>query len=387
VGSGTFLLAALLAADLSARLDAGMETGAQAGTRPVGDLDSGTSHTLELDPSLAAVLASRGLDLQTRYAPRLFFGDAITGQLVGVRHSADLAGSWRQSSVLDWKVSEQFRYGRNEFAWDPGSTRPFDFLESLLPVISDDLFTDTELGFTLVPERNLALNVSAGYVAYGGVSAASQQLIPLQHGPQLYAGLYQELSRTDRLSTELYGSHSVATGNRLSSLMKLNESWQRQLATATQASLTLGASAYRKESPGEETSLGLFPVAGASLEHDVLERTQRLELKALAALGPRQNPLTADLVERAELAISARWVLRDRLSIRGRAAAARELGLSSQATRLALGALDVAYRLRPDISFSAGAEAIWQQVPSQQTAAVLRWIAFTALSFTARSIL
>jgi hypothetical protein len=384
---GTLLLAALLAADPGARLDVAVETGAHAGTQAPGDLDRGTSHTLELEPSLAGVLARRDLDLQARYAPRLFLGDAIAAQPVGIRHSAALALSWRQSRTLQFAVAERFRYGRNEFTWDPGATRPFDFVESLLPVIPDELSTETELEFTLVPDRNLALNVSAGYVAYGGVSATSQQLLPFQHGPQLYAGLYQELTRNDRLSTELYTSHTFATGGRQSSLLKLSEGWQRQLAPATRAGLSLGASAYRKVRPGEETSLGLFPVAAASLEHHLLERTQRLELRALAALGPRQNPLTADLVERAELGVSARWIFRDRFSIRGRAAAARELGPSSGATRLALGAFDVGYRPRPEISLSAGAEAIWQQVPSQETAPAFRWVAFTALSITARSIL
>jgi hypothetical protein len=387
VGAGTLLLAVLLAADTRARLDASLETGTRAGAASPGDLDPRTSHTLELEPSLDGFLALRTIDLQARYAPRLFIGDAIASEPLGTQHSAALGLRWRESPTLQWGFSERFRYGRNEFAWDPGATRPFDALDSLLPVIPDLLSTDTELEFSLLPDRNRALNVSMGYVAEGGASAASQQLLPFQHGPQLYAGLYHELSRTDRLSTELYTSHFFATGDRQTSLVKLTEGWQRQLAAATQARLSLGASVSRSAAPREETSLDLHPVAAATLEHHLLARTQRVELKGLAAIGPRRNPLTADLVERAELGLSARWIFRDQFSVRTRGAAARELGPSSQATQLALGALDLGYRPRPHISLSAGAELIWQQVPSPQSLPGFRWVAFTAVTITARSIL
>jgi hypothetical protein len=160
----------------------------------------------------------------------------------------------------------------------------------------------------------------------------------------------------------------------------LSEGWQRQLGPATRSRLALGGSVYSWARP-ESVSAGLFPVASVSLEHDLLERSQRLELRALAELGPHQSRLSGDLVERAESGASARWVMEKNCSLRGRGALAKELG----GARLLLGTLDAVYRLRPDISFTAGFEALWQEVPAQP--ASFHWMAFSALNVAMRDIL
>src|SRR5205085_10920700 len=130
--------------------------------------------------------------------------------------------------------------------WDPGASRPFDALDTIPPVIHDFLATDTELGFSFLPARNYAVFGALGYAAYGGVSALSQRTLPLEQGPQLSLGLDQELTRTDRLATELYGSQSFVSGGRRNSLLKLTESWHRELSADARANLRAGASAYRK---------------------------------------------------------------------------------------------------------------------------------------------
>jgi hypothetical protein len=307
------------------------------------------------------------------------------GQSLGLRHEGLFAGSWQQSRNLQWTVSENFRYGRNDFIQNAGAARPLDFVETMVPVIADDLSTDTELGFGLVASRTVGLSASVGYLTYGGRSAASQRVLPFQHGPQLWFGLDQDLTRNDRLSTEMYASQSFASGGRQNSLLKLSESWQSQLGPTTRSKLSLGASAWRKWRSVEGASAGWFPVASAALERDLPQRRNRLELKALASVGPYMNPLTAELLERAELGVSARWTRQDRLSIRGRAAAARELAGSG--SRLVQGTLDISYQPSSEVTVSFGAGGFWQQVPSLPDAPTFRWLAFTALTFGAHNLM
>jgi hypothetical protein len=363
-------LAVLLAAG---RVDASVQSSARAGAMAPGEAGTGL---LELTPRLTALVLEPTTELQAVYAPRLYLRGSAA-----MRHDALVSAGWQQTRNLRWFAHERFGYGRNEFGWDPGASRPFDALDAVPPVLHDFLTSDAAVAFSYLASRTTSWSGSLGYGAYGGLSAASQQQLPLEHGPQLYLGVDQELTRGDRLSSELTASQSFISGGRRNSLLKLAESWQRQAAANTRVKLSAGASAYRKARPDADASLGLYPVAAAALEHDFLERAQRLELRALAQIGPHQSRLSGDLLQRAELGASARWVLRDDFSIRGRAAAAKELG----GTRLSLGALDLAWRLRPEISFSAGTEAVWQQAATDASRS-FRWVAFTAVTFTAQNV-
>jgi hypothetical protein len=367
------LLAVLLAA--GARLDAGVETGGHLRSPMLDEPD--TARLAEVTPSLTALYQEPGLGLTARYAPRLFLGDVR-----GIRHDALLGANWQESRNTNLAFSQSFHYGRSEFTWDPGARRPFDNLEALLPLVPDELFSDTEAGFSRLLSRNLTLNVGGGYLVYGGASRASQDLLPLQQGPQLYASLDQELTRNDRISTALFASQTFVSGGRRNSLVELSESWRRLLGPSTRSTFSAGVSGVRRTAP-DYLSLDVYPVGSAELEHDLLARTQRLELKALAAFAPHRSRVTGDLVERAELQASARWVVRENLSIRGRGAAARELG----AARLLLSAIDVVYRPRPDLSFTVGAEALWQHLPAQPGSLAFHWVAFTALNVAVRDLL
>jgi hypothetical protein len=385
VGPAPFLLAALVLAAPRARLDAAVDLGAHVGSDTQDPPNLGAPRSLELSPRLTAFAGESDLSLKAQYAPRLLLREAGPAPALGLRHAGLFDATLRQSRTLQWAASERFRYGRNEFTWDPGATRPFDFLEAVVPVISDELVTDGALGFSLLASRTLAFNASGGYSAYGGTSAASQRLLPFQHGPQLYLGLDQELTRNDRLSTELYSSLTFASNGRRSAQLKLTESWQRLLAAGTRGKLSAGATAYRRDRGADAASLGVFPVAAATLDHQLLERAPRVDLRFLAAIGPHQSRLTAELLERAELAGSARWFVQEQVAVRGRAGAARELGTGG--AHIFLGGLDMTWQLRPQLSLAAGTQTLWQQVASQGASFAFRWIAFTALSIGAQDIL
>jgi hypothetical protein len=384
VGPLPALTAALLLASPRAQLDAAVATSAHAASDYPGPLGPDAARSLDVEPAIKVLLQEPALRLQGDYAAGLL----LTGpgeSSVATRHSGSLSATWKQSPNLELVSSNRFRYGRSLLAWDAGARRPFDSLDGFLPLVDDELFADGEVGFSLIPGKRLTLDVAAGYFAYGGASAASQQLVPLQQGPQLYVGLTHELTRNDQIGAELYASHTVASGDHRSSLLKSSAIWRRQLDASTQAKISFGASLDQR-SQAAQSSFDAFPLVGAEMQHDFLERTRRVELRALAALEPHYSLLTADLQERAQLEASARFVLRERFWLRLRGAAARDL-LAAGGAHLWVAALDTALQLRNDVVLSAGAERMWQQVAAGTPVPTAAWVAFASVIFTARDVL
>jgi hypothetical protein len=387
VGVVPALIAALVAAGPRAQLDASVETSAHAGSEYPGPLGADAVRTLDVVPRLDAVVEDPAVRVQATYAPRLLVNQDSGAAGLAAQHNASIAARYRQTRTLEWGASERFRYGRSEFLWDPGLRRPFDSLDGLVPLIPDELFDDTTVGFSWLPARGWNFDASAGYFAYGGISAASQQIVPLQQGPQLFAELSHELTRNDVLSSEVYASYTFATGDRQSSLVKWTASWRRQLAAATSAKLSLGTSFDRRMQTEGAMSLDVYPVAAVELAHDLLARTNRIELRALAGLGPRYSMVTADLQERAEASASARFVLRERFSMRARGAFAHDLLAPLGAANLLVGTLDAGYELRKDLAFAVGAQRTIQQVAPGTQVPGAAWYAFAALTYSARDVL
>ena len=336
------MAALLLAALFGARLDAAVETSGHAGS----DALAGTA---DVEPSLTLRLP----EIQLRYAPILLTNS--DGALT--RQSAALSARWTQDRLWTWSAAARFHEGRSELAgWDS--------IENILPLIRDELFFDGNAGFTYTPARGWAIDASAGWFTYGGLSDASQQLIPLRRGPQFYAAVRQVVTRSDEVMYELYNSYTSATGDRHTSLLKLTAGWKHELTPAARFSLSAGAS----------DDGALRPVGSAELQY---QAARGLDLRLTSGVGPHYSLATADLRDRAEIQAAARFSV-DALSLRARAAAAKEVDAGG-----ALGILggEAGYRLSRNLSFSAGLESIRQRgVPESA------WFAFAALTAGAQDI-
>ncbi|HWE25828.1 MAG TPA: hypothetical protein VG496_17950, partial [Myxococcales bacterium] len=332
-------------------------------------------------PSLTLRVADRSLDVESRYAARLL---AMPGDSsLALRQDGALRARWEQTRNLSWSGNARFDYGQSAFVFDPGERKPFDSMENVLPLIHDQLAAEGSAGFNYVLSRGVTATANVGYAAYGGASAPSQHFIPLQQGPQLYAAVAQDVSRVDQLTTDLYASRTTSSDSRTSFVVKGTEAWTRQLAAATRVQASLGASI---DGGSGSVSSAVFPVGGAQLQHDVEARGNRIELRAAAQLGPHYSLSTADLQQRAEVAASVRWVVRD-LSIRARAGAARDLADWAKAGNLFIGAVDLSVRLWTDASFRCGFEAVRQSVAPDVLAPTSAWFAFAAFNAAARNLL
>lgn len=376
------LLASLFDSGPRARLDAAVETSVHASSEMPGELKPHALSGADLQPSLTLHVTDRTVDVDSRYAAR--FLAMPEDSSLAVHHDGSFRARWDQTRNLKWLTAATFSYGQSPFAFDAGEHRPFDSLEYVTPLIRDQLAAEGSVGMSYTASRGVTAIANVGYAAYGGASAQSQQLIPLQRGPQLYAALLQEISRIDLLTTDLYASQTTSSAGRASFVVKGSGGWARQLAVATRVSASLGASLE-----GRSGSAGnaLFPVAAAQLQHDVEARGSRVELRATAQLGPHYSLTTADLRQRAEVAASARWIVREDLSIRARAAAARELGDSAQAGNLFIGAIDLSLRLGANSSLRCGFEAVHQRVAPDVLAPTAPWFVFAAFTATARNLL
>src|SRR5437868_1187926 len=217
----------------------------------------------DVQPSLTLGVADRTVQIESRYAVRLLA--MPSDSTVALRHDGSLRAQIEQSRNLTWTTSARFDYGQTGFVFDPGERRPFDSIENVLPLIRDQLAAEGSVGMTFVAARGVTAIANVGYAAAGGTSAQSQQLMPLQRGPQLYAALVQDISRNDQFSTDLYGSQTTSSDGRTSFVLKGSAAWARQFAAATRASAALGASF-----DGGDGSKGsaLFPVASTQVQHE-----------------------------------------------------------------------------------------------------------------------
>ena len=376
------VLASLLDSGPRARLDLGVETSVHAASDIPGQLAPDALRGGDVQPSLTLRIGDRTFDVESRYAARLLATPTDSG--LALRHDATLRARWEQSRNLTWLTDAHFNYGQSTFLFDPGEHRPFDSVEPVEPLVRDLLAAEGSLGVSYTVSRTTTAIASAGYAANGGASADSQQLVPLLRGPQLYAALLHDVSRIDQFSTEIYGSRTTSSDGRTSFVVKASGGWTRQLAAATRASASLGASV---DGGDGATGSSVYPVAGAQLQHDVEARTSRIELRARAQLGPHYSLTTGDLQQRAELALSARWVVRRDLAIRARAAAAHELTDASRAGNLFIGALDLSYRLGMDTALRCGFESVRQSAAPDVVAPTSTWFAFAAFTATARNFL
>jgi hypothetical protein len=376
------LLASLLDSGPRARLDLGVETSVHASSEIPGQLAPDALRGGDIQPSLTLRVGDRTFDVESRYAARLLATPADSS--VALRHDATLRARWDQGRNLTWLTEAHFDYGQSTFVFDPGQRRPFDSIEPVQPLIRDQLAAEGSVGISYTISRTTTVIANAAYAANGGASADSQQLVPLLRGPQLYAGLLHDVSRVDQLSTDLYASQTTSSDGRTSFVVKATGGWTRQLAVATRASASLGASV---DGGDGATGNSVYPVAAAQLQHDVEARTSRIELRASTQVGPHYSVTTGELQQRAEIAASVRWVLRSDLAIRARAAAAHELTDASRAGNLLIGAVDLSYRLGTDTALRCGFESVRQSAAPDVVAPTSTWFAFAAFTATARNLL
>jgi hypothetical protein len=380
VCAAILLLASLLDPGPRVRLDAAVETAVHASSDMTGELSPRALRGGDVQPSLTLGIADRTVQIESRYAARLLAMPSDSS--VALRHDGSLRARIEQSRNLTWNMGARFDYGQSGFVFDPGEGRPFDSIENVLPLIRDQLAAEGSIGMTYAAARGVTAIANVGYAAAGGTSAQSQQLMPLQRGPQVYAALVQDISRVDQFTTNLYGSQTTSSGGRTSFVVKGTAAWARQLAAATRASAALGASF---DGGDGSTASAVFPVASAQVQHELAARGSRIELRANGQIGPHYSLMTADLRQRAEFSASARWFPRDDLSIRVRGAAARELG--GGAGNLFIGAVDLSLRLSTLTSLRCGVESVRQRVASDALAPSSAWFAFASFTAIARDLL
>lgn len=378
------LTAGLLAASPHLRLDVGLEATTGARSVLTHGLEQGTSGNLELEPSLSARVHLRAGELRARYSARLLVNNADLDQVAGVRHLVTLEGGWDLGPGLRLIASERFLHGRNDTLRP--ELRPweaFDLQETPAPGIPDDLGSITQAGLFLQASRRLTLAGSLMYAMHGAASPSSWAEHPPQHGPLLFAGASYEATRSDTVGSSLYAQYLLA-GESRSALLRLTGRWRRQLSRVTVAELDAGGGVSCEGlSSCRGDALRLMPLLLGELTHVLPRRSQRLELRLLAGIQSHTGWWDGVLFRRLATSGTVTWVLRERLTLRARATAARDVPVhGGTAVSLALLELHGGYAFGPRLKLDTGAQVRWQAPPDLGSSATFHWIAFASLIFT-----
>lgn len=393
-------LSVLLTTAPSAQLDAAVATDGQARSQMPGETLSGTYADLEVAPELTGHLYADALEGTLRYQPRLLLSSAApssSGEPMGVRHAATLGLKWAASPNLAFTLGEDFAYGRSDvYAGGVASATladdPWRFLESVLPVVPDYLLTSTSGSVSWVMARGVVGWVFGGYFASGATSKLSQALLPMVQGPQLGVGIRDEVSRVDVVGLELYGSTQTVTGatDEENQLVRLSANWDRELAPNAKARATAGVGYVHSKALTitDEQRTRIYPVGGLSVQDDLAERLQRVELRLGAQVGPHLNRANGALAERADLSASARYVLREHLFSQLQAGVARELSgdlLGNQTLGVLTGS--IGYQFQGGFAIEGGGQALWDQTTgataayTAATGGPFHWVAFAGVSY------
>ena len=371
------ILAGALAVDPVVKTDLGLAASAFARAEVPGT-GAGPAGGLALVPSATTHVLRRDLTLELAYAPTLLADS--DGQTVAARHALRLALKLPESSRLELAAKVKASYGKDELLIDPGDEAPFAFLSRMLPVIPDLLDTEADLSGSYQLSPTLRADASLGFEAFGGVSARSQRLIPLEIGPGLYLGLEHGLSPLSTLGATVYLSTSFISDERRMDSLQLAATFHQAVTRTLALSLSAGASADRSVDEGLARS-SLSPALQAELEAKLPGRLSAWQLLFLGAYGPHTDPLTGELHDRIDASAVARLAVHERLTLQARVGAAREQDSAvERGASLAVAGADLGYAFPGGFSLGGGAQASIERASGIDSAVF--WTVFTRAAWS-----
>lgn len=229
----------------------------------------------------------------------------VTSLTPAFLHRIQAAVEWRmaaqQRATLDQSLSfGQYDTSQRGGLGSDGTPEP----PELLPLgIVDYLTSETAVALDGAIAPRLRARAGLGYHASGGLTAAAQAGIPLQHGPRLALELTQASTRRDTLSGGLKVSVDRFSTGRLASVAEASGAWRTALDRSTGVQLGAGVAAVASALPGQALAPAAVPVVGATLNYGL----PRVHLSLDARLSPQPDALTGAIYQRAGVGLSGEW--------------------------------------------------------------------------------
>ena len=293
-----------------------------------------------------------------------------------MRLSAALDASPRLSLLAKIAAS----YGKNELIVEPDERAPFDFLTLMLPMVPDLLDLQSELGASYQLDPLLRADTSLTFTAFGGLSHASQRHVPLELGPDLYFGLERSLSPLTSVGGSVDLNSTFGSHDSRSDSLRLEGTLKRRLTRSLALRLSAGANAARTLHR-DHLYHRLSPVLEGALEASAPGRFSRWDLLFLGGIGPHTDPFTGEQHDRFEAGALVKLALHERLALRWRVGAARELPSRDEpSASLAIAGADLAYAFRGGFSLGGGVQASLERAPGMSQSTF--WTVFTRAAWS-----
>lgn len=383
LGANTLSFLAQLQAEQQARLIFGV-----AGAPPTA--------TSELFPMLGATANLTDATFGLTYNPQIFATFGAGDDRPQVMHNLRLGGELRSPSKdVRFALVDMGSFGKLDFltlatAQPATPNGPQPALQRV-PTFKPIPFANnsTEATFDWAYTHRLKGTLDAIY-SFGGGLGSGQALVPWQHRLQGSYTLADTVTREDTLSTVALASRTSFVTGQQTQVGQLTQLWKTQADRQTTLELGAGGAVietYQGLAQGDV--LQIVPAAQASLLTKPKWKGAKVELSAMASLGPFVDWLSATAYERGDAAVGVRWedvTSSWILSTRLRGALPVNAGpLNGQA--IAVLEFTATYAITKDLRLDGGTQLLWQRVPQPGSHSYGEWATFISLTLVERGSL
>jgi hypothetical protein len=321
---------AVVLSGLLGSTEAGYDVGLRAEMRADSALTGfGLDGAQEIDPRIAMLFHDDEWIFTAAYSPRVYWLEPQDTPAPSVMHRANLALERKVGTNQRIFASEDFGYGLNYFSplggaggavTSPGTPPPLQLVPSVL--FAQYVSSASTAGTTLQLAPLWTLNAQAAWVVTGGADPTAQEEIPLERGPTAQASLAYAISRLDTLTTTVSGVRASFTpgqvtlpsgqlafsSGQIAELAQATETWHTQLTRTVDASLQGGAAVAQNQlMPVATPDQSVLPIAGANLNLKTRIADKLVSGSLSAQVGPFLDVFAAEVFERAEGALGARF--------------------------------------------------------------------------------
>lgn len=331
-----------------------------------------------IEPLAALELQQRGFRGTLAYTPQFLVARSGGRQQLATLHRAAVHGESSLSAISTLRAAQWLALGEVDFSpLNETSPLPSDRsaqgLDPRRPArrFVRSLQSETSVGVRSALSRRLALDLSAAFLADGGLGPDGRRAVPFIAGPKTTATLGWAVDRQATLEGrgELQASRSAAgtaliAGSSLSYLLALD----RGIHTGIE-----GGMAYVHGPTGANA----LPIVGVSLGATAPGREESVTATFRARIAPAADRYTGTAYGRGQFDGGLEYRANSAVSLSTRLGAGVGLSGAGRGARVSSGEAVALFRLGPLLSLGVGSRAGW--TPPSMGGAGLQWTAFATL--------
>ena len=351
------LLATLLAGEVAA-WTAGLRYETRTRTGAPGQPVSALPLEVTLDPSVGLLATVDTFKGSVEYQPHIGVQEADNRQQATVLHRLAMTGELREDLRTRLRFEERFSLGTNVFTpLASAATGPPDPRVPQQAFVATYLQQAGDLRLDHLSSPGTRMGASVGYLADGGVDAASRGRIPLLQGPR--AGAFASItpSRQDTMAAGVDVAFAASTGGHQTVIADATGNLQHVFDRLLRGGLTLGVGA----AAGDASSAQVLPIAALIVEGAVPLKGQGLSGSFRFSAQPSPDRYTGGAYERAELAVAGDFRPTAALGFGARASGGAVVSGAARGQSLGQVELSSTLTAARGVGFTVGSRLAWAQ--------------------------